>query len=98
MRSAGVQTFTGGGPDALALSSSMREAWTSFARTGVPGTSPSGDGSVAWPAGDPVRRPTVVLGRWPGSDGLVHRVDDPRGPELDVVAAVAGDRPGLHWT
>jgi len=35
-----------------------------------------------------------VLGPWPGSDGLVHRADDPRGAELAAVGALAGELPG----
>jgi len=74
-----VQGFSGGGPDALALSAAMRGAWTAFARTGRPGT---------WPEWDPGLRPTEVLGPWPGRTGLVHRVDGPRSEELAAVAAL----------
>ena len=73
-----VQGFSGGGPDALALSAAMRDSWTSFARTGSPGT---------WPAWEPGIRPTQILGPWPGRQGLVHQVDRPRPEELDAVAA-----------
>ena len=75
-----IQGFAGGGPDALALSKAMRDAWASFARTGSPG--------APWPAWDPAHRPTEVLGPWPGSPGVTHRVDGPRSEELEAVAAV----------
>ena len=76
----GVQGFSGGGEEALALSASIRRAWVDFARTGAPG---------AWPAWDADRRPTTVLGPWPGSEGLVHQVGRPRDHELNAVAAAA---------
>ena len=47
--------------------------------------------SALW---DPARRPTTVLGPWPHATGLVHRVDDPRSPELDAVDSLTSDRPG----
>jgi para-nitrobenzyl esterase len=75
-----IQGFTGGGPDALALSEAMRDSWTSFARTGSPGP---------WAVWEPLLRPTQVLGPWPGHEGLVHRVDGPRSEELDAVATTA---------
>ncbi len=68
---AGVQVFTGGGPGAEALSEQMQEAWIAFARDG----DPSCDAMGSWPAYDPVRRPTMVL----GPDGGVE--DDPRRSE-----------------
>jgi carboxylesterase type B len=43
---------------AVALGHSLRRAWTSFAASGVP-TPGSG---VAWPAYDPVGRPTLRFG------------------------------------
>ena len=89
-----VQGFSGGGDDALALSAAMRRAWTSFARTGVPSDVLPGAGPVPWPTWQADRRPTTVLGPWPGSDGLVHRADDPRGAELAAVGALAGELPG----
>jgi para-nitrobenzyl esterase len=79
-----VQGFSGGGPDALALSEAMRAAWTSFARTGSPG--------MEWPGWDPGLRPTEILGPWPGRTGLLHRVDGPRSEELAAVAAVVPRR------
>ncbi len=78
VRNPAVQGFSGGGPEALALSAAMREAWTSFARTGSPGT---------WSAWDPDLRPTQVLGPWPGPPGPERRVDGPRPEELAAVAA-----------
>jgi len=89
-----VQGFSGGGDDALALSAAIRGSWTAFARTGVPACERGGQGTAPWPQWDATRRPTTVLGPWPGADGLVHRVDDPRGVERAVVDAVVGDLPG----
>ena len=49
----GVQAFSGGGDDALALSAAMREAWTTFARDGVPagGGVSTGSGGVSTGSG-----------------------------------------------
>ncbi len=73
-----IQQFAGGGDDALRLSEGMRQAWVSFAWTG----SPSGDLIGEWPRWDPIRRPTMVFGPWPGRDGMWHAVDAPRDEEL----------------
>jgi para-nitrobenzyl esterase len=73
-----VQQFAGAGDDALRLSEGMRQAWVSFARTG----SPSGDLVGAWPSWDPIRRPTMVFGPWPDSEGMWRAVDAPRDEEL----------------
>jgi para-nitrobenzyl esterase len=78
-----VQGFSGGGDDALALSATMREAWTAFARSGSPG---------AWSQWDAGRRPTMVLGPWPGDGGLEHQVDRPRDEELEAMATVVAPR------
>jgi hypothetical protein len=98
-----VQAFSGGGADALALSAAMREAWTTFARDGVPAggvvsTSGSGaegagsggaqSGGGAWSNWDTDRRPTMVFGPWPGSDVLFGEVEEPRNEELEAVASV----------
>jgi para-nitrobenzyl esterase len=55
----GVDRFTGGGPEALALSEKMQDAWLAFARTGSPSTEALGE----WPAYDEARRATMVLDR-----------------------------------
>jgi para-nitrobenzyl esterase len=89
-----VQAFSGGGEDAFALSAHMGRAWASFARSGVPECGWDGAGTAPWEAWDTARRPTTVLGPWPGATGLVHRIDDPRGVELDAVDAVLGPLPG----
>lgn len=68
---AGVQMFTGAGPQAQRLTEQMQDAWISFARHG----DPSCDSVGSWPAFDPVHRPTMVF----GPDGGVQ--DDPRAPE-----------------
>lgn len=94
LRNPMVQSFSGGGDDAFSLSASIRQSWTSFARTGVPTYELSGVGTVDWPQWEPVRRPTTVLGPWPGAGGLVHRVDGPRAVELEAVGAVVGPRHG----
>jgi para-nitrobenzyl esterase len=73
-----IQQFAGGGEDAFALSAGMRQAWISFARTG----SPSGNLVGEWPRWDPLRRPTMVFGPCPGSDGMWRAVDCPRDEEL----------------
>jgi para-nitrobenzyl esterase len=73
-----VQQFSGGGDDALRLSEGMRQAWISFAWTG----SPSADLIGEWPVWDPIRRPTMVFGPWPGTEGMWRAVDAPRDEEL----------------
>ncbi len=98
----GVQTFSGGGDEAFALSAAMRRAWVAFARTGSPDPAESDGwagmvssagpvGSVGpagdWAIWDPARRPTTVLGPWPRSEGLQRLVDAPRDEELETVAA-----------
>lgn len=79
-----VGMFSGSGPKAFELSEVMQEAWLAFARSGDPSCDKVGD----WPAYDPLRRPTMLLG--PGG-GIV---DDPRGPERqawdDVGMEIAG--------
>jgi para-nitrobenzyl esterase len=79
VRNPAIQGFSGGGADALDLSSAMGQAWTTFARTGLPGTFSS------W---SPELRPTAVLGPWPGRQGYQHRVDRPRAEEFEAVASV----------
>jgi para-nitrobenzyl esterase len=54
----GVGKFTGEGPEALALSEKMQDAWLAFARTGNPSTA----GVGSWPAYDAERRATMILG------------------------------------
>lgn len=73
-----VAAFSGGGPEADALSARMQQAWISFARSG----DPSHEGIGMWPAWDPVRRATMVFG--PGGGA----VDAPRNEELAVWAEV----------
>ena len=53
----GVDRFTGGGDEALALSERMMDSWVAFARTGNPSTPALGE----WPAYDSARRPTMIL-------------------------------------
>jgi para-nitrobenzyl esterase len=94
-----VQTFSGGGDGVFELSAAMRAAWRAFARTGSPAgasyrTASRVDGALpgiepeVWTNWDPDRRPTTVLGPWPGSDSLCTLVDSPRDEEARVVAAL----------
>jgi len=81
-----VQRFTGGGADALALSSSMQQAWLGFARSGDPSCDAVGD----WPVYEGSRRPTMVFGRGVGVE------DDPRGRERAVWDEVDAHPGGGH--
>ena len=58
LTSPGIDRFTGGGPEALALSEKMQDAWLAFARTGNPSTEALGE----WPAYDADRRATMIFG------------------------------------
>jgi para-nitrobenzyl esterase len=72
LKAPGVDMFLGEVDDAaLELSVAMQEAWTSFARTGKPVSSHLPD----WPAYDPDRRATMLLGEGSAVD------DDPYGDE-----------------
>ncbi len=84
----GIQLFSGGGDDALELSEGMRRAWSAFARSG----SPSNDRSGEWPVWEPVRRPTMVFGPWPGSVGLWRSVERPRDAELVTLGGAMASR------
>ena len=53
-----LPAFTGGGPEALALSEKMQDAWLAFARTGDPSTPALG----TWPPYEPEQRSTMRLG------------------------------------
>lgn len=68
-----LRTFVGEGEPADRLSLEMRDAWTSFARSG----DPSHPGLGVWPRFEPLRAPTLVFGA--GS-----RVED--GPHRDELA------------
>lgn len=59
--------ITGGGPDAVALSAKMRDAWIAFARHGEPGHG----GLPEWPAYDEGRRATMLF------NDRCKLVDDP---------------------
>ncbi len=74
-----VQGFSGGGAEPLELSSAIRRAWTSFAHTGTP---------TGFPAWEPDRQPTEILGPWPGLQGNLHQVDRPRDEEFEAVSSV----------
>ena len=63
--------FTGSGPQAAALAEAMQDAWLAFARTGRP----EAEALPAWPAYEPARRATMVL----GTSFEVH--DDPAGTD-----------------
>ncbi len=77
-----VQQFTGGDENGLTLSTGMRQAWLSFARTGVP----FGDLVGEWPRWDPTDHPTMVFGPWPGTEGMWRVVDAPLNEELAALA------------
>jgi para-nitrobenzyl esterase len=79
-----IAGFAGGGEDALALSAAMRRAWTTFARTGQP--------SPGWSSWDADRRPTMVFGPWPGTEGLERQVDRPRPEELESLSRLVPAR------
>jgi para-nitrobenzyl esterase len=53
-----MDAFAGAGPVAERLSETMMDAWLAFARTGDPSTTDLGE----WPAYDPQRRATMMLG------------------------------------
>jgi para-nitrobenzyl esterase len=53
-----IDRFAGSGAQVEALSSTMMDAWISFARTGNPATSATGE----WPTYDATRRATLRLG------------------------------------
>ncbi len=72
-----VAPFSGGGPEAQALSRAMMRAWVSFARSG----DPSCDELGPWPAYSVGDRPTMVLG------ARRELAIDPRGEELAVWGA-----------
>lgn len=78
VRHPGVQAFSGGDDEALALSDAMVAAWSEFAR----------HGALSWPTVSASDRPTTVLGPWPGRSGFVHAVDGPRSAELGAVDRV----------
>jgi len=74
-----IQGFCGGGEDGFSLSRSMSRAWVELARGGAP---------IGWEEWDPARRPTQVLGPWPGSPELERVVEQPRNEELEALARV----------
>lgn len=55
----GMDRFAGSGPEAVALSEQMMDAWIGFARSG----NPSHAGIPAWPTYDEATRSTMVFGR-----------------------------------
>ncbi len=67
----GAAGFAGSGPEAERLRDRVMDAWIAFARGG----DPNGAGLPPWPAWDPARRPTMILGRECGVR------DDPLGAE-----------------
>lgn len=82
-----VQAFTGGGDGALELSAAMRQAWGTFARSGIPDP-----GGPSWPHWSPAGRPTMVLGPWPDDPGSLWRpLACPRHEELTALAEALGD-------
>ena len=49
----GVERFTGSGPEALALSEKMQDAWLAFAKTGNPSTEALEEAQQGWAAALP---------------------------------------------
>ncbi len=81
LRERSVAPFSGGGPEAEALSDAMQQAWVAFARSGDPSCDRLGE----WPPYDAEQRQTMVLG------ARQELAEDPRGPERG-----AWDRLGVH--
>ena len=75
--------YSGGGPEALRLSSLMGEAWANFARTGKPGHR----GLPDWPAYGPEKRATMIF----NSSCAVK--DDPEGDCLRLLREAGTPRP-----
>jgi para-nitrobenzyl esterase len=69
--------YSGGGPEALALSSKIGEAWASFARQGRPGHK----GLPEWPAYNPEQRSTMIF------DAVCRIKNDPEGEGLRLIRA-----------
>ncbi len=67
--------YSGGGPEALALSSKIGRAWASFAREGKPGH----DGLPEWPAFTAAKRATMIL------DNQSSVKNDPEGEGLGLL-------------
>jgi len=76
-----MDMFGGSGPKAEALSETMMDAWLAFARSGNPST-PRHD---AWPAYEPGKRATMIL----GSDVHVENAPDEAERKLWEAAAAA---------
>jgi len=72
VRDAAVGAIAGSGLRAIELSEEIQSAWVAFARDGDPSNPLTG----SWPAWDPTRRPTMVLGPATGVQ------DAPRNEEL----------------
>lgn len=72
VREPAVAAIAGSGPRAVELSEEVQAAWTAFARSGDPSNPRTGP----WPAWEPARRPTMVLGPAVGVQ------DAPRDEEL----------------
>ena len=76
--------YSGGGPEALRLSSTIGEAWASFARTGKPGHR----GLPEWPAYNAAKRATMIL------NTVCAVKHDPEGECLRLVREAGVARPG----
>ena len=71
----GVDVFLGEGPSPQHVADSMHAAWTSFIRTGDPGTD-----TLSWPAYESEHRTTMVFG------DQTAVTDDPNGTEREAWA------------
>ncbi len=77
---AGMELFTGNGPERQGIADAMHRAWTSFARTG----DPNHEGLPAWPRYDLDRRATMRF------DVTCEVVDDPAGDDRKAFEAALG--------
>jgi para-nitrobenzyl esterase len=80
-----MDLFAGTGAAADALSEKMMDAWLAFARAGNPSTARLGE----WPAYEPARRTTMILGEQTRVENAPHESE--RRLWESAVAATAGE-------
>ena len=68
--------FTGGGPEALAFSKQVSQAWVNFARNG----NPNHPGMPQWPAYSVEKRAAMIL------DNTCKAKNDPEGEGLRIIS------------
>ena len=76
--------MVGTGPEAQQMADQISPTWLTFARTG----NPNNPAIPSWPAYDESTRPTMVF------NVLSRVVNDHRGPERQVLAALPWNKPG----